>query len=631
MVLAAIVIMASCSETAEGKTKIVTLKAVENLSEYVIVRGENSSAEVTTLASTLRKAINDATGASISVKTDYNFSNEYEILIGETRRNQSIKAHEGLRCYDYTVRQDGNKIVIAAGSEAALGNAIELFKEQFISTDEKLVRVPAGDGYSYNAKYKYNAVSVDGVDLGEFKLLNRSLLNVDDLTDKFRNYFGADVILHETAIKGDEHYVIIDGTGFIEDEYSITVEEENLIIRGSAHSLPKAIDVFFGSYIKSFRSGKINITAKNDLKASTGKPDIYTKDQLMTVIDQLYADPDKIVIGEQCPGSTDANVIADCINGFAASTGEMPGIIGIDLACYGIDLMKTDDLKWSSYICDIVDFCAEGGMITASAHWANPSGNTAGGDRCRGELGYEDSDSAYKQAFIDLITEGTEYNKSFKAELAENARFLKALGDNGVTVIWRPLHEANGSWFWFCTTQGTNRTLNAKYLINVWQYVYDYFTKEQGLSNLIWSYAPNYSSNVYDNPGSTMSTTYLYPGDEYCDMVGVDWYSGGKLEIAEKDNYLRLTDLASKPGAITEFGPTGVALGSTKEEQATLYNAMDLYGDLYELTKDGYSFVYLLTWAGKCNLEALSRGYELMQTDLCIGQTELKAMLDKLK
>ena len=228
------------------------------------------------------------------------------------------------------------------------------------------------------------------------------------------------------------------------------------------------------------------------------------------------------------------------------------------------------------------------------------------------------------------LTEGTEYNDFFKNELESNARFFKALEDNGVPIIWRPLHEANGNWFWFCIGQ-QEHWLDADYLIDVWHYVYDYFENECGLTNLYWCYGPNCSPNVTDVRGSTMSTTYLYPGDEYCDMVGTDWYTSGNMEITQGENYLALTDLSRKPGAITEFGTAGSILAEKIEDQPSLYDSMDMYSTLYELTKEGYSFVYLLTWGGRWGVPAMSRGDELMQTDLCIGQAEVKALFDSLK
>ncbi len=619
--------LGSCGGKKDDNSGKIVLKSVENLSQYVIVRGENCSKEITTLVTSLRKTINEVTDASVSIKTDI-YNSQYEILVGETKRQQSTDAMANLRYYDYTIKKVGNKIVVAGGSDEAVTNAIELFKNQFIDSKNKTIKIPSGDGYTYIGNYAFDKMTVDGVDFGEFKLVNNSYYK--DSVEFFRDLCGTSIIEHEGDMVDGEHYFILDGSELIEHKYSIKVENGNIIIKGSAHSIHAALE-YFGNDIAKNESKIVELSSGLSYEGSTGKKEIYTKEQLAAVIQKVYDDPDQIIIGEQTKGLHET-AIEDSIKKFTDATGEMPGIIGIDLGCYGFDLPVTTEMQWSAYICDMVDYAAEGGIITASAHWANPSENRDPNDgaKCRGRFGFDNSLEAYEQAFTDLITEGTEYNKFFKNELESNARFFKALEENGVPIIWRPLHEANGSWFWFCTGQG-GHWLDADYLIDVWHYVYDYFENECGLTNLYWCYGPNWSANVKDIRGNTMSTTYLYPGDEYCDMVGVDWYSSGNMEITQEDNYLALTDLARKPGAITEFGPGGSILAESIEDQPSLYSSMDMYDDLCELTEDGYSFVYLLTWGDKWGIPAMSRGDELMQTDLCIGQAEVKAMFDALK
>ena len=621
-----IIAMSACGEVKTENSGKIVLKSVENLSEYVVVRGENCSQETTTLVTSLRKTINEATGASVAIKTDY-YNNKYEILVGATKRQQSIEAMEGLRYYDYTIKKVGNKIVVVGGSDEALANAIELFKKQFIDAENKTIYIPSGDGYTYVGKYTFDKLTIDGIDFSEFKLVNNSYYT--DSVKYFRDLFGASLAEHEGDMVDGEHYFILDGSELIAHKYSVKVENGNIIIRGSAHSIYDALDCFKNTVLKS-ADRNIEIASGMSYEGSTGKKEIYTKDQLAKVIEKVYENPNQIIIGEQTKGLHET-AVEESIQLFKDATGEMPGIIGIDLGCYGFDLPRTTEMQWSAYICDMVDYAADGGIITASAHWENPSGNLAGHwDSCRGNLGYDNTLASYEQAFTDLITEGTEYNDFFKNELESNARFFKALEENGVPIIWRPLHEANGNWFWFCIGQ-QEHWLDAEYLIDVWHYVYDYFENECGLTNLYWCYGPNCSPNVTDVRGSTMSTTYLYPGDEYCDMVGADWYTSGNMEITQGENYLALTDLSRKPGAITEFGTAGSLLAEKIEDQPSLYDSMDMYSALYELTKEGYSFVYLLTWGGRWGVPAMSRGDELMQTDLCIGQAEVKAMFDSLK
>ncbi len=626
--------LVSCGNTLgnEGDDgNVIKLYAIENLSEYVVVRGENSSEIEIELATSLRQAINDATGADVGVKTDY-YNSTYEILLGNTKRQASVDAAEGLGYNDYTIKKGGNKVVVVGGSDDALKAAVELFKDQFIDAERKVVKIPSGDGFTKKTERIFDMLTVDGVDIAEFTPLNKSHLNVKTFLGDICSIVSADIKQNNGEMLDDEHYIVIEATELIADKYTIKIENGNIIIKGSAHSMEAALEAFKNNFLPSLGSKTYDLTSADNFEGSTGKKETYTKAGLMAVLEKVYADSDHIIIGEQvCGNPKGSDNVAESIERFKTATGQMPGIMGIDLACYGLDLQGTDDATWSSYICDIVDYVADGGIISASAHWANPSGNLNGAyDTCRGNLGYDNSLEGYQKAFTDLITEGTEYNTVFKKELESNARFFKALEENGVPIIWRSLHEANGGWFWFCIRQ-QEFTLDAKYVVDIWHYVYDYFENECGLTNLYWCYGPNYSANIDDNPGSTMSTTYLYPGDEYCDMVGVDWYTGGNVEIADNDNYLLLAEKSGKPAAITEFGTGGAITTEDPADQIEVYNAMTLYYDLYDLIEKGYSFTYLITWYNRYGITYLGLGDQFMETEMTLNQSEVKALFDSLK
>ncbi|MBR3965780.1 MAG: hypothetical protein IKJ91_01750 [Clostridia bacterium] len=473
-----------------------------------------------------------------------------------------------------------------------------------------------------------NEIFINGIDISEFKLYNRSLLkDLSSLSDIIKKKCGFMPETKYDEMSDGEHYIIVDGSELIADKYSIRFEGGNVIIKGSSHSVLAAIDMFCEKIMSA-----AELTDRDNLEGSTGKKKLYSKKQLEKVIKKVYDDPSRIIVGEQVCGNPKGPYnIEESIERFRNATKKNPGIMGLDLACYGLGLPIYDDVTWSAYICDIVDYIADGGIISASAHWANPSGYDDGYyNSCRGHLGKIDTMEGYEKAYTDLLTEGTELNRIFMSEIEQEARFLKALKDNGVSIIWRPLHEANGNWFWFCTTQN-GKTVEAKYTVAIWKHIYKYFTKEWELDNLIWCYSPNVSGNINDEPGGVMSTTYLYPGDEYCDIVGVDWYTGGKLEITGNDTYLRLINLAKKPGAICEFGTRGAAMAEDPADQCNIYSAMNLHNDLLALRDKGLSFIYILTWYNRWNIANLSRGDELMATEMAMGLTEVKALFDSLK
>ncbi len=81
---------------------------------------------------------------------------------------------------------------------------------------------------------------------------------------------------------------------------------------------------------------------------------------------------------------------------------------------------------------------------------------------------------------------------------------LKKISDANIPVLWRPLHEAEGGWFWW----GAKGPLPFKKL---WQLMHHRLTEYHHLHNLIWVYTSG------GNPD-------WYPGDAYVDIVGIDAY-----------------------------------------------------------------------------------------------------------
>lgn len=83
------------------------------------------------------------------------------------------------------------------------------------------------------------------------------------------------------------------------------------------------------------------------------------------------------------------------------------------------------------------------------------------------------------------------------------ASLLQELEDADVTVLWRPLHEASGGWFWW----GATGPDDYKWL---WKTLYERLTNYHKLDNLIWVW------NAQDPE--------WYPGDEFCDIAALDVY-----------------------------------------------------------------------------------------------------------
>jgi hypothetical protein len=138
-----------------------------------------------------------------------------------------------------------------------------------------------------------------------------------------------------------------------------------------------------------------------------------------------------------------------------------------------------------------------------------------------------------------VLTAGTAENRSFHERLDGAAAELQQLEDAGVAAIWRPFHEAGGTWFWWSKEGGQQYN-------RLWRYMYDYYTHTKGLNNLIWLH-----------PFNGAPDASFYPGDAYVDFSGADTYAGN-------GNYGPLTSLFNQtrnivgttmPIALHENGP----------------------------------------------------------------------------
>ena len=114
------------------------------------------------------------------------------------------------------------------------------------------------------------------------------------------------------------------------------------------------------------------------------------------------------------------------------------------------------------------------------------------------------------------------------------AKALTELKDAGIPVLWRPFHEFDGQWFWWGKDGGES-------FVKLWRMMYDYFTDEYGLTNLIW--VLGYDGNVKNG---------WYVGDDYCDIIGADTYDNSTNSKAWK-RLLKVSS-AGKPMTFHECG-----------------------------------------------------------------------------
>lgn len=189
------------------------------------------------------------------------------------------------------------------------------------------------------------------------------------------------------------------------------------------------------------------------------------------------------------------------------------------------------------------------GLVNFMWHWLAPTDEDAyrSGDTSRYGFNVPGGDNPTEFDIREALKEGTWQHEFILADIDRVAAILKKLSEAGVPVIWRPLHEAAGSykynnpWFWW-GRYGEEATKG------LWSLMYDRLVKHHGLNNLIWVWTAQYAE------GYEADMAGGYPGNEYVDIVGVDMYEDNhNAQPAAYAAALRMTD-AKKMVTLSEVG-----------------------------------------------------------------------------
>lgn len=149
--------------------------AADGTSDYVIVRPEGCSFEVTAAASRLERVVKEKTGAELRIITDKTdryaagAKKPHEILIGNTSRGISSELFDELLYRDYAVRVDGDDLVIAAGNDDGYAIAVKYITDTLLN-DGKLC---LDDTFEYicRADYEFPTLSLLGSDISEYTVV----------------------------------------------------------------------------------------------------------------------------------------------------------------------------------------------------------------------------------------------------------------------------------------------------------------------------------------------------------------------------------------------------------------------------------------------------------------------------
>lgn len=239
------------------------------------------------------------------------------------------------------------------------------------------------------------------------------------------------------------------------------------------------------------------------------------------------------------------------------TTGKMCAIRGLDFLNY-YDGFTWDDNAAERTIQWVNEYK---GIATVVWHWNVP---TEEGSSKRAFYA-PSADNSPKTTFsvTNAVTEGTWEHEIIMKDIDEIARQLTKLKEADVPILWRPLHEAEGGWFWWGAE-------GAEPCMKLYRLLYDRLTNEYGLDNLIWVW----NSYTYE------SSADWYPGDDVVDIVGYDKYNAA-------DGLPNLSSISSTFYSLVQ---------STNGEKMVAMSENDSIPSLENLQNDKAAWLYFCPW-----------------------------------
>jgi len=351
-----------------------------------------------------------------------------------------------------------------------------------------------------------------------------------------------------------------------------------------------------GDVFSTCNAGKVELTEGPNtvaIERGWGYYDIDYIDLIPTSVDSPLRKPPKTLVDHRA--SPGAQVLMDylvSLYGFKtlsgqyepsdsayvrAQTGKSPAILGGDFMDYSPSRLPFGSMP-NDLTEQMIKSAQEGSVITMVWHWNAPDGllNKTYVD----ERGNTIDAMWYKGFYTNATTfdveraldsPDSEAYRLLLRDIDAIAVQLKKFADAGIPVLWRPLHEAEGKWFWWGAK-------GPEPFIRLWRLMFDRLTQTHGLHNLIWVY--------------TGTDPAWYPGNAYVDVVGIDAYPSdpGDPLSSEWEALKRRFD-GKKLLALTEFG--GVP-------------------DVPKMRRFGVRWAYFVSWSGtpqNAPSGALTRGY----------------------
>lgn len=258
---------------------------------------------------------------------------------------------------------------------------------------------------------------------------------------------------------------------------------------------------------------------------------------------------------------------------FYNATNDLTAMKGYDFifctGSYHSDDMIDEAIEWSK---------ESGGLCAFTWHWNVPKDiDNPGG----GYAFYTSEITNFSQ--VNAVTPGTKEYKTVIHDIDLIATKIQRMESEGVTILFRPLHEASGAWFWW-GLQGRDSATNEVFQ-KLWYMIYDRLENYHKLTNIIWVWnGQNPHTAIHPNAFDIEGIDRYYDQEDISAEALSTYYEKCYGELAGYDKYcaeLAGMESTGKMMALTECGyipdPEGIKAANTMWLYYMVWNGDFIY------------------------------------------------------
>lgn len=258
---------------------------------------------------------------------------------------------------------------------------------------------------------------------------------------------------------------------------------------------------------------------------------------------------------------------------FYNATNDLTAMKGYDFifctGSYHSDDMIDEAIEWSK---------ESGGLCAFTWHWNVPKDI----DNPEGGYAFYTSEIAnFSQ--VNAVTPGTKEYETVIHDIDLIATKIQRMESEGVTILFRPLHEASGAWFWW-GLQGRDSATNEVFQ-KLWYMIYDRLENYHKLTNIIWVWnGQNPHTAIHPNAFDIEGIDRYYDQEDISAEALSTYYEKCYGELAGYDKYcaeLAGMESTGKMMALTECGyipdPEGIKAANTMWLYYMVWNGDFIY------------------------------------------------------